>query len=467
MDASPEFETYQSPFTWRYGSPEMRRIWSEKNKRLTWRNIWVRLARAEQACGLVTSEQVADLEAHAPFVDILRSLEIESEIHHDLVAEVRAFAEQCPIGGKIIHAGATSMDVKDNAEVLQMRESLDLLLERLAGLLRAWSVKVKEFADTPCIAFTHLQPAEPTTLGYRFALYAQDLLEDLDSLRRLRQDLRGKGFKGAVGTSASYEELVGADGLERFEALLGEALGLEFYPATAQTYPRKQDYTLLSALAGLGGSISKFAADLRLLQSAPVGELFEPFGESQVGSSAMPFKRNPVKAEEINSLARALAQMPLTAWHNAANSFLERTLDDSANRRTLLPEAFLACDELLEVAGDIVEGLGVNLKMVERNLAEYAPFANTERLLMTLVKAGADRQEMHERLRGLTLRAWEDIQAGRPGGLLEKVLEDETIHGLLDAAQVKALIGSGGYTGRAGQRAREMAERIGAALKQD
>ena len=455
-----DFESYQSPFTWRYGSAEMRRIWSEKNKRLTWRHIWVCLAQVQRQFGLVTPEQAADLQAHAELVDILRSLEIEGEIHHDLMAEVRAFAEQCPLGGKIIHAGATSMDIKDNAEALLMRQSLDLLLERLTSLLQAWALKIEEYADVPCIGFTHLQPAEPTTLGYRFALYAQDLLEDLETLRHLRERLRGKGFKGAVGTSASYSELVGENNLERFETLLSQALGLEFYPATAQTYPRKQDYTLLSAMAGLGGSISKFAADLRFLQSTPIGELYEPFGEKQVGSSAMPFKRNPVKAEEINSLARVLAQMPVTAWHNAANSFLERTLDDSANRRSLLPEAFLTCDELLEVALNIVEGLGVNRRMISRNLAEYAPFANTERLLMALVKAGADRQEMHERLRLLTLRAWEDIQAGRPGGLLEKVLQDEGIAKVLGAEEITMLIGSLGYTGLAAQRARDMARKI-------
>ena len=293
-----EYDTYASPFSWRYASPQMRSLWSEKQKRLLWRRIWVALAEAQAAYGLVSAEQVADLQNHAEQIDIARSLEIEAEIHHDLMAEVKTFAEQCATGGSIIHLGATSMDVEDNADVLRIRQALDLLIEKLGGLLILFEEKIEQWAETPIMAFTHLQPAEPSTLGYRFAIYAQDLLEDWKAFTNLRQSLRGKGFKGAVGTAAAYGDLLGIDQVEGFENRLSQALDLPFFTAATQTYPRKQDYTLISTLAGLGASLHKFAFDFRFLQSPPMGEWNEPFGSKQVGSSAMPFKRNPIQTEK-------------------------------------------------------------------------------------------------------------------------------------------------------------------------
>ena len=342
-----DFEDYQSPFSWRYGSPEMRSIWGEKNKRLLWRKLWVALAEAQTEQGLVTGEQVQDLKAHVSEIDVARALEIEKTNHHDLMAEIKVYAAQCPKGGAILHLGATSMDIKDNAEVLQMRQSLDLVLPKLAALLKILGEKVETYAGVPVIAFTHLQPAEPTTLGYRLAGAAQDFLADYEALTTFRHELKGKGFKGAVGNSSSYVMLYGMEGYQRFETAISEALELPFFEVTTQTYTRKQDYTLLSLLAGLAASAHKFAFDLRFLQSEAIGELAEPFAEEQVGSSAMPFKRNPIEAEKIDSLARAISTAPLTAWNNYANSLLERTLDDSANRRTLIPETFLAIDEIV------------------------------------------------------------------------------------------------------------------------
>jgi adenylosuccinate lyase len=475
------FDTFQSPFTWRYGSEAMRDIWCEVHKRRLWRRIWVALAEAQSQFGLVTPEQVDDLRTHANQVDIERAHQIEAEIRHDLMAEVKTFAEQCPVGGRIIHLGATSMDVEDNADVLRLRESLDLILTGQRSLLETLATQVDRWAETPTMGFTHIQPAEPTTVGYRLAQYAQDLLVDYVELTRIRGDLKGKGFKGAVGTSASYSELVGdshpqplslvgrgapaippleESAAEKLETLVMQALGLESFEAATQTYPRKQDWLVLNGLAGLAMSLHKFAFDLRLLQSPPIGEWSEPFGAKQVGSSAMPFKRNPVKAENMDSLARYLAQLPRVAWDNAANSLLERTLDDSGNRRIILPEAFLCADELLINARRLVGGLVVNEGAVARNLAAYGPFAATERLLMAAVKAGGDRQALHEVIRGHALEAWAQVAVGLPNPLIEALCADPRIAHHLDPQTARSLLDAQGYLGDAPQRARRIAARL-------
>jgi len=460
------FETYLSPFSWRYGSPEMRQVWSEANKRRLWRYLWVTLADVQAQFGLVNTEQVADLRAHIEDVDVSHALEIEEVIHHDLMAELQVFAEQAGLGGGILHLGATSADIEDNADVLRMRQSLDLILDKTTGLLRLFADKIERWSNTPVMGYTHLQPAEPTTLGYRLAGYAQDLLADWEALHQVRTNLRCKGFKGAVGTGASYAELLGATDenraqlLEEFERRLAESLGLPFYPVTTQTYPRKQDYSVISALAGLGGTLYKFALDIRILQSPAIAEMSEPFGEHQVGSSAMPFKRNPINAEKIDSLARCLAQMPRLAWDNAAHSLLERTLDDSANRRTLLPESFLNADELLKVTIRICEGLQVDEEVAARNLSTYGPFAGIERLLMAVCKAGADRQEMHERLRMHAMQAWETIRDGEDNPLIILLTQDPEITRYLPRMDVETTLDAAQYLGDAPQRARELAEEI-------
>jgi adenylosuccinate lyase len=455
-----DYNQYQSPYSWRYASLEMRSIWSEQHKRQLWRQIWVALARAQQPFGLVSQAQIAELEAHAADVDMPRALEIEAEIHHDLMAELKTFAEQCPAAGGILHMGATSMDIEDNADALRLRQSLDIVLPRLDSLLLALADQIDQTAGLPVMAFTHIQPAEPTTLGYRLASYAQDLLEDRQALASARAAVRGKGFKGAVGTGAAYGDLLGLERFSAFEESLSKTLDLPFYAISTQTYPRKQDYQVISALSGLGSSLHKLAFDLRLLQSPPIGELSEPFGARQVGSSAMPFKRNPINAEKIDSLARLLAGMPEVAWHNAASSLLERTLDDSANRRTLLPESFLITDELLLTARRIIKGLVINRDAIQRNLDIYAPFAATERVMMAAAGKGADRQEMHERLRQHAMQAWQAVQSGRPNPLIANLKADAWITAYLPADQIDSLASIAAYTGIAPQRSQEIANRI-------
>jgi adenylosuccinate lyase len=380
------------------------------------------------------------------------------------MAEIKTYAEQCPVGGGVIHLGATSMDIEDNADALRIRTALDLILVKLAELLKHFSNQIETYADLTVMAHTHIQPAEPTTLGYRLAQYTQDLFNDYQDLQRVRKAMRGKGFKGAVGSSASYAELLGAENLTQFEKLLSEKLDLPFFPITTQTYPRKQDSQVINALAGLGGSLYKFAFDLRILQSPPFGELSEPFGKHQVGSSAMPFKRNPINAEKIDSLGRALAQMPRLAWDNAAHSLLERTLDDSANRRTMLPEAFLSCDELLRVSLRIISDLRVNQAAIQRNLNTYGPFAATERVLMAAAKQGADRQELHELIRQHALAAWETINQNQPNPLAQRLSEDQTLLAYLSPDEIQSLMDASEYVGMAPQRARALAAEIRAQI---
>ncbi len=455
-----DYTYYQSPYSWRYGSPEMRKIWSEIHKREIWRFLWVALAEAQLKFGLVETDQLKDLQAHMAEVDLSRSFEFETQLKHDLMAELKTYAEQCPVGGGIIHLGATSVDIKDNTIALQCKESLRLILDKLEFLLLQFAEKIENFADIPLIAFTHLQPAEPSTLGYRFAQYAQDLLSDWHAINRVYLEIKGKGFKGAVGTSASYAELLGVENLPKFESILSEKLGLSFYMVTTQTYPRKQEYDILNSLAGMAAVIYRFAFDLRFLQSPPIGELAEPFSRDQVGSSAMPFKRNPVRSETLNSLARWLAQFPRTAWDNAAHSLLERTLDDSANRRTILPEAFLISDELLSIVTEIVDDIFINETSIAQNLQIYGPFAATERLLMALSKEGANRQEMHERLRVHSLAAWETVRSGEENPLSSLVASDPVFRRFFPEDKIRSLMDSSTYYGDAPQKARAFASAI-------
>lgn len=462
-------ETFLSPFTWRYGSRRMRAIWSEEHKHRLWRRIWVALATAQHRAGLVNDEQLADLQAHQDDVDLARTAEIEAEIHHDKMAELRAFAEQSPVGGPIIHLGATSADIEDNADALRVREALDLLLDRLRELLINVAARIDEYASQPCMGYTHIQPAEPTTIGYRLATYGQDLLSDYSELRRVRDHLKGKGMKGAVGTGASYYQLLEGSGMTaaEMEKIVMEELGLEAYPVANQVYPRKQDYRVLTALGGLAASLYRFAFDLRLLQSPTIGEWSEPFGKKQVGSTAMPFKRNPVNAETTDSLARYVAGLTRVAWDNAAHSLLERTLDDSANRRLILPGAFLAVEEVVRRADRILEDLQVHPDAVERNLETYGVFAATERLLMELGRVGADRQAMHEVIRQHAMVAWQAVQQGRPNPLIDLLAGEPEILRHLPAGRVRSLLDAAGHIGDAPQRARQMASKIRKTVAQE
>ncbi len=352
------------------------------------------------------------------------------------------------------------MDIKDNADVLLIRDSLDILIERLLHLLAVFAPLIERTAGMPVMAFTHLQPAEPTTLGYRLAGTAQDLMAEYGTLRTLRAELKGKGFKGAVGNAAAFVEMLGEDQFEEFEARISTMIGLPFFPVATQTYPRRQDYQVLSALASLAGCLAKFALDVRFLQSQPIGELSEPFGEHQVGSSAMPFKRNPVEAEKIDSLARYVSVLPQVAWQNTAGSVLERTLDDSANRRTILPEAFLALDEMITCTTRIVDGLTIREEAIQRTIETYGPFAGIERLLTFATRKGADRQKMHEILRGHSLAAWGEVEKGNSNPLEELICADTLIEHYLTNEEIRELLKPGGYFGIAEKRALGIAAEI-------
>jgi adenylosuccinate lyase len=379
------------------------------------------------------------------------------------MAEVRTFAEQCLVGGGIIHLGATSMDISDNVEVLRLRDAMDLVLSSLVELLQTLAQTMDARAEQVCMAFTHIQPAEPTTIGYRLAQYGQDLLMDYGELLSVRRNLRGKGIKGAVGTSASYAALLEGTGMgpSEFELRVMTRLDLPVFPVATQTYPRKQDWLVLNALAGLAGSLYKFAFDLRLLQSPPIGEWSEPFGEHQVGSSAMPFKRNPIRSENMNSLARFVATLPRVAWDNAAHSLLERTLDDSGNRREVLPSAFLAVDALLSTARRVVGDLRFYEGAIQRDLEKYGVFAATERLLMVLVSEGADRQVMHEVIREHAMAAWQAVHLGEQENPLPRLLSrDERVRQYLAEQEVLALFDAGEYVGDAPLRAKRLARQI-------
>lgn len=465
---SIDYEHFQSPFSWRYGSEEMRRLWSEAEKRRLWRRIWVEIARAQARAGIVTPAQVTDLEAHQDAIDVKRALEIEARIHHDLMAEVRVFAEQCPVGGGIIHLGATSADIEDNADALRLRQALSIIMGRLRTLLEILSEQIRTHADLPVMAWTHLQPAEPTTLGYRFALYAQDLLDDYIELNQVYDRIRGKGLKGAVGTGAAYEALLSGTAMTAadLERAVMDALGLPVYPVSGQVYPRKQDYRIGAALASLAGSLSKFAFDLRLLQSPSIGELSEPFAIDQVGSSAMPFKRNPIHAEKIDSLGRLVISSVSTLWDNATLSLLERTLDDSANRREVLPVIFLAVDEMLLVTQRILRGLRIDEGAARANLQRYGVFSAVERVLMAAARSGADRQRMHEHLRELSLKAWDAVTSGQSNPLARLIAESAIITSYLQPQEIAGLLDIAWYVGDAPARARAFADRIDASVLQ-
>lgn len=456
-----DYRTYASPFSWRYGSAELRVLFSEEERRKLWRAVWVALAQAQSRHGLVSAEEAADIAAHVGEIDIDAALAIEREIHHDLMAEIRVFASQATRGGGKLHLGATSMDIEDTVETYRLRRALSLIGANLHGLLEAFAGRVRQYSDLVCMAFTHLQPAEPTTLGYRLAVYAQDLLIDDTNLRFVFEQLTTKGLRGAVGTAASYEHLLDhSGGSGEIERAVLQRFGLEARDISTQTYPRKLDYLLLSGLAGLGASLSKFAADIRILSSPEFGEVAEPFGKSQVGSSAMPFKRNPIICERIDSLARLLVGYADVAWQNTATNYLERTLDDSANRRTILPEALLCADELVSLARKVVEGMRVEERRIAHNLRTYGPFAGTEAVMMEAVRAGGNRQDLHETIRGAAMQAWSSLAAGEDNPLAQTLSADPSLTALVDPAEIRRLLDPGKHVGTAPQRARALAEKI-------
>ena len=444
-------DTFISPYTWRYGSSEMREVFSEVHKRKLLRRVWIALAKAEMRAGLVTESQLAELIAHKDDIDIERASEIEKDIKHDLMAEIKTYAEQCPTAGGIIHLGATSMDALDNADAVRFKEAMELIVKRLDDLIEAFREKAELYRDTPTMAFTHIQPAEVTTIGYRLSQTIQDLNEDRKDAASFAADIKGKGMKGAVGTAASYGELLQGTGLSamELEKMVMDELGIKAFDAATQTYTRKQDLKMISILSSIAATLHRFSLDFRVLQSPPIGEFSEPFGKMQVGSSAMPFKRNPINSEKICSLSRIVEESYQAAWSNASLSILERTLDDSADRRIFIPESFIALDEMLLTETKIIKGMQVHSAATKRLMDNYGIFASTEKLLMELGKHGADRQEMHEVIREESLKAWALVQEGKENPLKESLSEDKRIRSYLGKEEILKLLDASTYTGDA------------------
>ncbi len=457
-----DFSTYLSPFTWRYGSEEMRYLFSELHKYELWRKIWVALADGQNKTGLVSSAELNDLKKHEKDINIERILEIEKETKHDVVAAIREYAEQAKVGAGKIHLGATSMDITDNADMLRINEALRMIQKRILLLLSIFSALIEKYADFPCLGYTHLQPAEPTTVGYRMAFYAEDLLINLEELRSALKVIKGKGIKGAVGTAASYKSLIKDKKMtaSELEKEVMKKLGIDPILISNQTYTRQFDFVVLNTLAGLTSSLAKFAGDLRILQSPMFGEWSEPFGKKQVGSSAMPFKKNPINSENICSLARYVAKLPSVALENHTLSLLERTLDDSANRRIILADSFLATDQILMTAEKITRGLVINERRITYNLNLYAPFAATETILMEIVKKGGNRQEIHEELRHISMIAWAEIQEGKNNSMMKLLINNPQIKKYLKHDEIIKLMDIKNYLGDAPERARKLVNKI-------
>lgn len=457
-----DYSTYLSPFTWRYGSSEMRQIWSEINKRKLWRKIWVELAKAQNKIGLVSKKELQDIIKHQNDIDIEKAQEIEKEIYHDVMAEIKTYALQCKIGGGKIHLGATSTDIIDNADIIQIREALDLIKNKLENLLDNFAKQIEKNQNIVCMGYTHLQPAEPTTLGYRLSLYAQDLLWDLEFIEKIQAFIKGKGIKGAVGTSASYQKLLKNTNFSPFdlEKDIMKNLNLDFVDIAGQTYPRKIDWFVIIALSNIAQSLHKFNFDLRIMQSPNFGEWSELRSSKRVGSSAMPFKKNPDKAEKVCSLCRYVSSLLNIAWSNPALTLLERTLDDSANRRLFLPDGFLAIDECLDTTNNLIKNLVVFEDIIEENLQKYGIFSCTESLMIELVKKGANRQETHELIREHSMRAWTQITKGKKNPLIDLLSSDKMVLKYISKENIRKLFNPRHHIGIARERTKKFLKKL-------
>ena len=461
----PRADKPQNPLHERYASDEMGRLFSARHRFRTWRRLWIALARAQQRLGLdISDRQIEALEEVKDTIDLDRVARIERATRHDVVAHLRHFAELAddvagsatgggtdPEGaGGILHLGATSMFVVDNTDALITREALDLLTRRLAAVVRNLATFAARHHDTPCLAYTHFQPAQLTTVGKRASLWLQEFLEDLREVTLRRDGLRCRGAKGTTGTQASYLTLFRGDDakVEALDQAITEELGFELaFPITGQTYPRKQDSQVLAALAGIAESAHKFGGDVRLLMG--VGELSEPFDRDQVGSSAMAYKRNPVRAERLCGLSRRLLTDALNGPLTAATQWLERSLDDSSNRRLVLPDAFLAADAIAGLAAHVAAGLTVIPEAVEARVARELPFMATETLLMEAAMRGGDRQALHERLRVLSFQAQEAVARGEVNPLIDTIVADADFHLTMD--EVRPWLAPERFTGRSAQ----------------
>jgi len=443
------YTTYQSPLASRYVSPEMEQIFTSQQRYSTWRKLWIALAESEQELGLQISDaQIKELKKHAESIDFERVATIEAETHHDVMAHVLAYGEQCSVAKPIIHLGATSCFVTDNADLLLMHEALRILETKIKKIIHNFSGFAERYKAVPCLGFTHFQAAQLTTVGKRACLWIQDFAMDLVDIVYRTKSLKFLGTKGATGTQASFLSLFGGDHskVEELDRKIAEKMGFsELLTISGQTYTRKIDSQILYSLSGIGISAHKFATDLRLLAS--LKEIEEPFSKTQVGSSAMPYKRNPILAERICSLSRFLISLSENPAYTAATQWLERSLDDSANRRIVIPEAFLAADAIVELLLKLSSGLIVNEKVIEKHIQEELPFIATENILMEAVKKGGDRQSIHEIIRSHSIKAAEQVKQGLSNDLLRALKNDPKLK--LDSKEIESILDSKKYIGRA------------------
>ena len=443
-------DRYVSPLSERYASKEMQYIFSPDMKFRTWRKLWIALAETERELGLnITQEQIDEMKAHADDINYDVAKERERQVRHDVMSHVYAFGVQCPKAKGIIHLGATSCYVGDNTDIIVMTEALKLVRKKLVNVIAELSKFAAQYKDQPTLAFTHFQPAQPTTVGKRATLWTQEFLMDLEDLEYVLSTMKLLGSKGTTGTQASFLELFDGDQetIDKIDPMIAEKMGFKScYPVSGQTYSGKVDTRVLNILAGIAASAHKMSNDIRLLQH--LKEVEEPFEKSQIGSSAMAYKRNPMRSERIASLSRYVMIDALNPAITSATQWFERTLDDSANKRLSVPEGFLAIDGILDLCLNVVDGLVVYPKVIEKRLMSELPFMATENIMMDAVKAGGDRQELHERIRELSMEAGKNVKVeGKDNNLLELIAADPAFNLTLEDLQ-KSMDPSR-YTGRA------------------
>ena len=455
----PNRTGYVSPLSTRYASREMQYLFSEEHKFRTWRQLWIALAKAERQLGLnITDEQIAELEAHAEDINFEVAQEREKVVRHDVMSHVYAYGQQCPKAAGIIHLGATSCYVGDNTDVLILRDASKLVLKKAAQVLRNLSAFARQYKDLPCLGYTHLQPAQLTTVGKRTTLWMNELMMDMENLEYQLSTLAVRGVKGTTGTQASFMELFGNDGekVKELERLVAAEMGFtKWVPVCGQTYSRKTDAYFLAVLSGFAQSACKFANDLRILQSFE--EMEEPFEKNQIGSSAMPYKRNPMRSERICALSRYVIQDAVNPAMTAATQWFERTLDDSANKRIAVAEAFLAVDAILEIYINVTAGLVVYEGVVRRRVMEKLPFMATENVMMEAVKRGGNRQELHEALRTHSHAAAAKVKLeGGQNDLIDRIVADPLFP--LTREEIEAQMDPALYVGRAPEQVTEFLE---------
>ncbi len=443
-------DRYVSPLSERYASKEMQYIFSPDMKFRTWRKLWIALAETEKELGLnITQEQIDELKANADNINYEVAKEREKKVRHDVMSHVYAYGVQCPKAKGIIHLGATSCYVGDNTDIIVMTEALKLVRKKLVNVIAELAKFAQEHKEQPTLAFTHFQPAQPTTVGKRATLWMQEFLLDLEDLEYVLGTMKLLGSKGTTGTQASFLELFDGDQetIDKIDPMIAQKMGFkECYPVSGQTYSRKVDTRVLNVLAGIAASAHKFSNDIRLLQH--LKEVEEPFEKSQIGSSAMAYKRNPMRSERIASLSRFVMVDALNPAITSATQWFERTLDDSANKRLSVPEGFLAIDGILDLCLNVVDGLVVYPKVIEKRLRSELPFMATENIMMDAVKAGGDRQELHERIRELSMEAGKNVKVeGKENNLLELIAADPAFNMTLEDLQ--KTMDPAKYTGRA------------------